>query len=84
MNLFMISCHKATFLIEKSHTDALRCTEKVSLRIHTFMCEACAQYHIQSNTIEKTLNRHIRSIEEKTINSVVTEHTIQEILKKIR
>lgn len=84
MNLFMISCNKATFLIEKSHTDALRCTEKLSLRIHTFMCEACAQYYIQSNSIEKTLHRHIRSIEEKTITSTVTGHAVQEILKKIR
>jgi hypothetical protein len=80
----MISCNTATVLIEKSHTDKLRCAEKISLRFHTLMCEACGRYRIQSTAIENTLNKHMKTIEEKTINSVVTEHAIQKILKNIQ
>ncbi len=64
MNLvrkMMISCRKATELIEKRSLFGLTVFEKVNLVLHTSMCDACTLYEKQSKTIDKMLHTKLGS-----------------------
>lgn len=71
MNLIrnmMISCRKATELIEKRSLFGLTVIEKVNLVLHTSMCDACTLYEKQSKTIDKMLHNKLGSEEEVVEN----------------
>jgi hypothetical protein len=53
----MISCKKATTLIEKKSVVGLSVAEKFQLRMHTAMCSACTNYQKQSILIDTVLKR---------------------------
>jgi hypothetical protein len=53
MHLFFLSCLKATELIEKRVHFKLSAIEKLQLKLHKVMCEACTKYENQSYLIEK-------------------------------
>lgn len=55
----MLSCKKATALIEKSSLVSLSFKEKVQLRLHKSMCDACTAYEKQSKKIDELLYNHI-------------------------
>ena len=51
----MLSCKKATELIEKRLVTRLSSVEKIQLKMHTMMCKRCTSYEEQSDIIEKSL-----------------------------
>jgi hypothetical protein len=51
----MISCKKATVLIEKKSIVGLSLAEKFQLHVHTAMCSACTNYQKQSILIDNVL-----------------------------
>jgi len=53
MHILFLSCIKATGLIEKGFHFELSQKEKVQLKVHTIMCDACKRYEKQSIFIEK-------------------------------
>ncbi len=55
MHILFLSCIKATELIEKNFHFRLSRKEKMQLRIHTMMCEACKRYEDQSAFLEKAI-----------------------------
>ena len=55
MNLIMLSCKKATFLIEKSHDTPLSFIGKLQLSMHLKICDKCSRYQKQSLLIKKVL-----------------------------
>jgi hypothetical protein len=55
MHLLLLSCLKATELIEKKFHFELSVKEKLQLKIHTMMCEACSKYEKQSIFLEKAI-----------------------------
>ncbi|MFA6456065.1 MAG: hypothetical protein WCW40_04520 [Bacteroidota bacterium] len=57
MTSLMVSCKKATELIEKNSIAGLSLTEKLQLRMHTAMCSACTNYQKQSLYIDTLLKR---------------------------
>lgn len=57
MNFILLSCKKATFLIEKREIAMLSAKEKVQLKLHTSMCDACRSYEKQSKTVNKALSK---------------------------
>lgn len=57
----MLSCHKATLLIEKSHARPLSFVERVKLKMHLAMCDKCAGYQKQSLIIENALKSNHQS-----------------------
>jgi hypothetical protein len=83
MNSFMISCHKATFLVEKRDTEGLTLAENFSLGIHTILCEACKRYEKQSRLLEVLLKRHTAAAAASPAEDVAAEILVQTILKKI-
>lgn len=58
MNLIVLSCQKATFLIEKSHDKPLSFFDKLQLNIHLKICDKCAGYQKQSFLIESVLKNN--------------------------
>lgn len=83
MNYLMLSCKKATELIEKRALVRLSFKEKVQLRMHKSMCDACTAYEKQSRKIDELLHKHIHdaspdnaailkneALKEKIINSI--------------
>ena len=57
MNIIMLSCKKATELIEKRWVTKLSPIEKIQLKMHTAVCSQCATYEDQSAIIEKSLEK---------------------------
>jgi len=53
----MISCKKATTLIEKEQVDTLSLKERINLRIHTSMCKACRSYEKQSVILNQAIGK---------------------------
>ncbi len=55
----MLSCKKATTLIEKKALFGLSWKENIQLRLHKSMCDACTTYEKQSKLLDKLLYKHI-------------------------
>lgn len=59
MNVMMLSCKKASGLIEKKLHFPLSPVEMVQLMVHTSMCDACRNYQKQSTELDALLDKHI-------------------------
>ncbi|MCD4696773.1 MAG: hypothetical protein K8S16_11090 [Bacteroidales bacterium] len=57
MHILFLSCLKATELIEKKMHFKLSIREKMQLRIHKSMCNACSNYEKQDFLIEMGIAR---------------------------
>ena len=53
MNIFFLSCLKATELMEKKLHFRLNRLERIQLGMHKMMCDACPRYEDQTEIIEK-------------------------------
>ncbi len=55
---WMLSCDKATELIDKKSVTDITCNEKWQLKFHTMMCKACHEYQKQSKFLDKILSHN--------------------------
>jgi len=55
MQKLMLSCKKATELIDKKIHSGISRDEKVKLYFHTMICSACTNYEKQSQKIDNVL-----------------------------
>ena len=58
MHALFLSCLKATELIEKKFYVKLSFKEKLQLKLHKMMCDACSMYEKQSSILEKGMELH--------------------------
>lgn len=56
MHILLLSCLKATELIEKKMLFKLGFAEKAQLKAHKMMCRACTNYEKQSALLEKGIS----------------------------
>ncbi|MDA3954289.1 MAG: hypothetical protein PF485_11625 [Bacteroidales bacterium] len=63
MNILFLSCLKASELIEKKFHLKLSFTERLQLKIHKMMCDACTLYEKQSRILEKGIENQHKFIE---------------------
>jgi len=63
MNKMMLSCEKATTLMEKKSGEKLSCGQSFQLKMHTAMCKACKQYQRQSIFLNDAITRHLSDID---------------------
>ncbi len=70
MNWLMLSCKKATELIEKQSLIGLSPREKFRLQIHTTMCDGCTAYQKQSLLIDNLLHHHIADASREIVHEV--------------
>lgn len=61
MHLLMLSCKKATELIEKNSLVGLSFRERIQLRVHKSMCDACASYEKQSRKVDELMQKYIQA-----------------------
>jgi hypothetical protein len=57
MNAMMLSCVKATELMEQKQYVPLSFKQKVQLRMHVGMCSGCRNYRKQTELINKLLSK---------------------------
>lgn len=75
MHLLFLSCLKATELIEKKFHFKLSWTEKMQLKAHKMMCNACATYEKQSVIIEQGIAKFNKK--------ELTESDLEQLKKRI-
>ncbi len=66
MNMLMLSCRKATELMDKKANLDLKPVERFQLFLHTSMCDACTLYEKQGQFLERLLRRQSDEPGEKT------------------
>ena len=62
MHVLFLSCLKATELIEEKLHHGLTFREKIQLKMHKMMCDACAQYEKQSLLLDKGIEARGKKI----------------------
>ncbi len=81
MSFLLLSCLKATELIEKKFHFRLTLTEKMQLEMHKLMCKACSMYEVQSEIIEEGIKKHLNN---KTSGDTDTEKLKEKIKVKLQ
>jgi hypothetical protein len=82
MQKLFLSCLRATELIEKKFCFKLSLKEKLQLKGHKMMCNACSNYEKQSGIIDdgiaRSLNKHHITPEEvKQLKDKINQHLSQ-------
>jgi glucose-6-phosphate-specific signal transduction histidine kinase len=79
VHFFMLSCRKATELIEKKSVTRLSVKEKIGLGLHKSICDACTAYEKQSRKLDQLMRDqsqknaaggHTTDLKEKIIKSL--------------
>lgn len=60
MHLLFLSCLKATELIEKKFYVRLSFRERLQLKMHKMMCEACTIYEKQSIILDHAMHHQVK------------------------
>ncbi len=81
LNIFMLSCLRASELIEKRLVGKLSAKERIQLSMHTSMCDACKSWEKQSKDLDNSLKTHRQSHKQQPINE--TESLSDEVKKSI-
>ena len=81
MQIFLLSCLKATELIEKKMNFKLSAREKLQLSMHKMVCSACRNYEEQSGIIEMGMAKQ-QDIKDQKIE-IDVDSLKQSILDKI-
>lgn len=55
MDVVMLSCDEATYLITKAEFHNIGCIKRMQLKIHLMGCELCRRFKIQSEYIDLSL-----------------------------
>jgi hypothetical protein len=59
-NALMLSCKKATELIEKKDLVGLDPIQNMQLSVHLMLCKACKDYEKQSHLMDKMVSMHMK------------------------
>jgi hypothetical protein len=83
MHILFLSCLKATELIEKKLHFKLSTTEKLQLKVHKMMCDACTNYEEQNIIIEKAIENQEKKEEQFAENKINLAAFKKSILDKL-
>lgn len=83
MNWLMLSCKKATELIEKKALLKITFKEKIQLQMHKSMCSACTAYEKQSKKLDELFYKHINNDNTEVSGPVQNEDLKIKILKNL-
>ena len=78
----MLSCKKATELIEKKEVVGLSFIEKSQLKLHLSMCKACASYGKHSKVVDHVLKVKAK-FESDASTSKMSDSAKSDILRKL-
>lgn len=84
MNILMLSCRKATELMEKRLHTRLRSIEKFQLFMHSQMCDACRSYEKQNHFMDDMLrNQSKTSYQPKSSLKKLPDEVKSKIIKEL-
>lgn len=84
MQKLILSCKKATELIDKKNHAGISRDEKVKLYFHTMMCSACTNYAKQSVLIDRALkDSPLQTKESQHDHSATPEGLTERIINKL-
>lgn len=84
MQKMMLSCKKATELIDKKIHSGINREEKVKLYFHTMMCSACTNYEKQGYIIDRALKgTHTDQENNNRKHAMPPEGMIDRIIEKL-
>lgn len=83
MHLMMLSCKKATELVEKKSLVDLSWREKAQLNMHTRMCDACSAYKKQSELLDKILYQQYSNDQNESIVLIENKNLKERIISAI-
>ncbi len=81
IHFFVLSCFKATYLIEKGFHVKLTFIEKLQLKWHKKICDACLTYEKQSHLLNTELQNHFKQQEGEIID---VEQLKEKIISNIK
>lgn len=85
MNVVMLSCQKATLLMEKKLHSGISFGEKLQLFMHKQMCDSCRLYEKQSHFLHSILKKKSsQAITPTTISKTLPEDVKYRILKELK
>ncbi len=79
----MLSCKRASALIDKKIEMKLSWKENMQLTMHKSMCGACSAYEKQSKLIDKILHSHIHSDSETNFPVIENKELQKQIISKL-
>lgn len=79
----MLSCKKASELIDKNLIVGLSLYEKIRLRMHTSMCDACTTYQKQSSLMDDMLHHYIHNHNKNNVPTINNELLKKKIKSKL-
>ncbi len=79
----MLSCKKATELIERKLLVKLSFKEKMQLQVHKSMCSACTAYEIQSKKIDELLHKQINNDSTQKFDNIRNEDLKKRIIDNL-
>lgn len=84
----MISCDKATELVEKKSSIGISLIELIQLRFHNLICKGCKIYETQSKLIDNYLKKNSEQSNvistNELINNISNEKLKEKILNNIK
>jgi hypothetical protein len=80
LKIFMLSCEKATALVEKRSTLGLSVLGRIRLNLHQKVCGMCQHYEQQSALIDQYIEKKIAKRE---VSEVDLGEVKKSILKKL-
>lgn len=83
VHMVMLSCKKATELIEKKFLTKLSFKENLQLHLHKSICDACTAYEKQSKRIDEILQSNIHSKHPEDIETIKNTALKEKILKSL-
>jgi hypothetical protein len=83
MNILMLSCKKASELIDKKSVLKLSMKENMMLHMHTAMCDGCKAYQKQSELLDMFLHQHTHSHTAENIPVIKNEELKEKIISKL-
>jgi hypothetical protein len=83
MNILMLSCKKASKLIDKKSLVKLSWKENLQLNMHTAMCDGCKAYEKQSLILDHILHKHIQYGDESQVPQLENPELKNKIKSKL-
>lgn len=80
IHIFVLSCTKATYLIEKQLHTKLSFIEQIQLRIHLSMCSYCSNYSKKAEFLDK-LTKDI--VQENDVKTIFSSSEIEKFKKNV-
>lgn len=76
----LLTCQKATELVEKKQHKKTSLKENIQLKLHLWICKACAIYEKQS----KIIQRFLQNISKKNLEEKLSEESKKRILENLK